>query len=204
MKIRMILAIACACFLSSCEKEEEDELDALSGDWNGACLLDTKEGENDSQAFTQNEEEEQEPEYSRMQVKFDGKGALTAAMGMFSDAACASKNFGIDLVGTYTIGNDTTTPAGAKELDLIWSSVSLTISNADYVGTFNQHKFCGFEDFVVNVAKDVSTANCGEGNLPKANSTEYDIFKIEGSSLFLGDKDESPKKVIVRLKESMF
>jgi len=172
-----LYALVVSCLLPvGCAKEEEEEEEAageLAGTWSTACISKERDsGEIES--------------YSKKTLVFT-EASMTTEMSDYdnTDTTCAGTPlYSINETNTFTVGADVTTPAGAKILDWTPSKVEATIKTAGAVNQFNGNAQCGFSDWTINVAKDVSTAACGGQAL---NSAVYNIYDVDGTSLKTGE-----------------
>jgi archaellin len=103
-----------------------------------------------------------------------------------------------------------TTPAGAKEIDVTHKSVMVTLKGQQTVDEFNSGKVCGFEDWALDTAKDVSGKVCGDDG-KTLDAPVFDIFDVVVSSLKFGEKDfdhdgtiAAKRPVALSAKEEVF
>ncbi|MBF0227611.1 MAG: hypothetical protein HQK76_19360 [Desulfobacterales bacterium] len=89
----------------------------------------------------------------------------------------------VEALGTVTIGKDLVTPAGAKEVDMKFSSIKFTPLHDSFAQALNKAIYLGYTDWKKDIAKDVS----GKEGMPTAGTTSYNIVKLDGNTLYLGD-----------------
>lgn len=79
--------------------------------------------------------------------------------------------------------------AGAVNfINMVVNSVQVRINTAVAVQAANLASFCGFNDWQLGVEREVAGRTC-VSNLPAAGQPYYDIFKIQGGNLFIGQVD---------------
>lgn len=66
-----------------------------------------------------------------------------------------------------------------KNLDLVLQSVLYTPLTNETVDALNLQSWCGFNDWKVNSAKEVTGLFCGDYQAPKVNDTIYTIFSTK-------------------------
>ena len=163
-----------------CEKDDEEEKSELEGTWSTSCNAE-KDGEGAIESHQKT-------------VFVIGKNSYASSSTNYAaaDTTCTgTANYVSEQTNNYTVGADVTTPAGGKAFDITPTKVIVTLKNAELVGFFNSGKFCGAEDWVIDTAKDVTTKVCGDGETAAMNAARYDIYDVEGSTLKIGEKDDS-------------
>ena len=113
----------------------------------------------------------------------------------FSDPACRTPtivDYKMDKTSTYKLGSPVKDPAGAIELDLTAFKAVFTISSDDYLPEFNGtdargRPICG-GSFIKNVPTEKTARDCaGDSAYGDLFNTEYTIYKLDGSKLYIGD-----------------
>jgi hypothetical protein len=162
-----------------CDKEEEEEKSELEGTWATSCLAEkSQDGSIESHLKT---------------TTVFGKDSYVSTNTSYTDAdttCTGSAVYVVEHTANYTVGADVATPAGSKILDSTPTKVLITLKTEEFVTFFNGGKFCGAEDWAIDVAKDVTTQTCGDNDGPM-NAARYDIYDVEGTTLKLGDDTDS-------------
>ena len=114
----------------------------------------------------------------------------------FSDPACRTPtivdDYKMDKTSTYKLGSPVKDPAGAIELDLTAFKAVFTISSDDFLSVFNGtdtrgRPICG-GSFIKNVPTEKTARDCaGDSAFGDLFNTEYTIYKLDGSKLYIGD-----------------
>lgn len=110
---------------------------------------------------------------------------VTKTVHHFDDKGCASPLYNQAIIGTYAEAGDSDKAAGAKNLNITVHKSTITPVSAAGVANLNDVKLCGATDWQLNVAKDVTGADCG-GKSFAEGVVVFDVYKVDGSSLFLG------------------
>lgn len=90
------------------------------------------------------------------------------------------------------MGSPVKDPAGAIELDLSAFKAVFTISSDDFLSEFNGtdargRPICG-GSFIKNVPTEKTARDCaGDSAFGDLFNTEYTIYKLDGSKLYIGD-----------------
>jgi hypothetical protein len=116
------------------------------------------------------------------QLKLDSS-SLTAHFNQFADHECQTINLNIDLQYQYTTGASF---GEGTALDLMPISATMTLLNEEVVQYYNRNSICGFNDWIMNRAHDVSGATCPGFSAPARDQSIYDIFGIDGGQLRFG------------------
>jgi hypothetical protein len=107
-------------------------------------------------------------------------GMMTSHVASFTDAACATESLDIDLTSTYALPGPATAPAGAKKIDVTTESITFTPKAAATVAQLNAGMVCGFTDWALGTAKDVTGKNCPPlGMLPTQGTVAYNIYFVD-------------------------
>lgn len=122
------------------------------------------------------------PEYTTGTLTVNAT-TMSGTMNFFSDSTCTTASYSLVGSETFVIGGAASV-SGATKIDRTASSVVITPKSDAMVEFFNSSSFCGKTDWAASTAADVTTATCGAS---ANNSTLYDIFKIDGSSLQFGE-----------------
>jgi hypothetical protein len=158
--------------------EAENE---LNGTWKQSCG-----GDLDSSGAVKNFNTT-EATYSDSKV--NGKSTI------YLDSECKDKALLMELTGVMDSGKILMQPAGAKNFDVTVSEMQITIFNSKTLDAYNGKSggsaVCG-GGWTLGKNRKILKATCGADDETFKNSFEklYDIYKIEGDSLYTGFNDE--------------
>ena len=117
---------------------------------------------------------------------------------------------GTDAVETDEVHSDTTCSTDWYKWEWTYSSLtiedevtftdgtkghkySINIQSSNYteqtsagISSLNSASTCGFNDWVINTAKDVQGLTCGSTTYPVKNTTGRGLYNLVGNNLFLG------------------
>ncbi len=136
--------------------------------------------------------------YSTENIKI-GENKIDYTVAVFGDAGCTNKYVDLVTVGTLDIGPMSQSIAMAHDTQIIFSKINLTPRSGFVTMMLNSKTMCGYKDWKVNVAKDVSGRECDGQQMPKIGDATYDLVSLQNSKLFYGEKTEendgtSPEK----------
>lgn len=146
--------------------------DALSGNWASTCYADTN-ATGEIQNYIKDK-----------LVVASGRFTLTQVYHAPSDASCGQARWTEVIKSDAIVGAAVSAPEGARSLDLTPRSYEQTPNTAEIVQVFNQTKQCGYSDWSLNTAKDVTAASACVA--ATAMATYYDVYKISGNTLSFG------------------
>lgn len=125
---------------------------------------------------------------SQQVLTFHGN-ALSTQVRQAADASCATVRQIITAEGTFSIGLQSSVVAEAFDSEFTVSRILLTVLDSEEIPSINHASACGYNDWAVGVAKDVTGKDCGGGALmPKAGEQRYDILRFLGSDHYLTGK----------------
>jgi len=127
--------------------------------------------------------------YLYQELVFTGSEFVTN-LKYFSDSGCSTLTLTESVTATFTIGEAVATPAGAKKLDLTYSSVTATPATDETVDSLNTSSSCGYSDWAKGQAKDTSgkgEADCLALSENAKGDTVFTIFQIDGTKIQFGD-----------------
>lgn len=158
MRVSSILVSISMIFISACGSGISDD---LVGSWASACT--------DSVIY---------------RATFT-ESTFVATATPYSSTSCATvDSFRQTYTYTYSGGDDVDQPDGGKTFDYTVSKVEITPLTTTEANGRNSVTACGFSDWAVNVAKDITSGCGGPGS---AGETTYDIYKVDNGRLFTGD-----------------
>jgi hypothetical protein len=162
--MRHLLFILSILVTVGCSKNEgEVSLSSLEGAvWGNSCAPDMSTGSYD------------------LLLQFSA-GTYLVYNRFYSDSGCASLSHRATLNGTYSMSG--------QNIDLTTTTSSMTMLTAAQVTIANNTAYCGFTNWVINVAKDVTGLDCGDWSFNPAGMTFYDIWKVEGNFFYMGASD---------------
>jgi hypothetical protein len=153
----------------------------LEGRWTRACGTDP-------------EVTEEAKQYDSTIIVFKDS-SFSATIDLFSDSSCKTKLYSTTTKGSFIIGGDLLSPTGAKAIDYTPTESIFTLYEESYVQQFNgevedSSKVCG-GGWVLGQSKTLTNALCKNGLFSDIDDKNYDLFKIDGKSLFEGDSSGS-------------
>jgi hypothetical protein len=142
----------------------------LQGTWSQACI-----------GFTLGSESL----YTMQSISFTNS-SYTLVGKLYTSSGCASSGY-VGLVsasGPFTLGADATEPATATDLNLSFTTATLTPESSIAVSLLNFEKVCGISNWAVNVPKTLSA-----GCIPSvaAGAELFTVAQITSGNLFLGE-----------------
>ncbi len=180
----MNVKIACLVLtldLLACGKKSSDDsassaTTALEGVWKTSCITITYQDDTKS--------------YYQVVVTYSGNTFKKDVVSYGSDN-CSISRYSYTYKGTFTIGEQYNPISGAYKLDNKYSSISLRYSQAEYVENANEKAIYEYTDWVINTDKEIAgkKASSSDTAEPSIGDFDYDIFKIDGKTLKLGDSD---------------
>jgi hypothetical protein len=143
---------------------------SLTGTWVGAC--------------------EQDEDGSSMQMTLTFSGSsLTSTSGFYIDADCTQEEFVFVETGSFTLGNELSSPAGAFAYDSNIGQITVTYKTDDGVTAVNvDGGLCG-QTVTKDVGLELDAADCsGDPEFSsRFFSTAYDVVKVDGDKLSFGE-----------------
>ena len=105
-----------------------------------------------------------------------------------ADTTCASPYAVRRVVQSYTLRGPSPFTEGANKIDLRYSGITLMTTEQSIVDMWNQAHYCGRNDWVVSVAREVTGKTCGNSSTyPAVGDVLYDIYRVDATKLFFGD-----------------
>jgi hypothetical protein len=143
------------------------EIGTITGVWEKSC---TTEFENNAKITS---------------ISFSNENVVRST-DYYSDASCQILRYGIEELGTYTVGEEITLASGivVNELEIQLNSIILTVYETFILDFLNNNEECSTETWIAGEPKEV--INCA---LLGINSEQKDIFNIEGNNINFGVKE---------------
>jgi len=125
--------------------------------------------------------------YVNLTFSFDGK-RWTNTLSAFADPQCTMPLFQAQIGGAYTLQEGSTVVAGAVDARFAIDTEMLTPQSAAMAAAFTQQMCGGSTSWAVGVAGDVGTTGCLFVPSIMACSAEYDLVKVDATSLRFGQR----------------
>lgn len=109
-----------------------------------------------------------------------------------TDSACATPFVQLTVNESYSVGGAGTLVPTAHEIDIRTEGTTLTLSDAGSVADANSSAWCGYTNWKVNVAQDVTGAYCDPDTYWSVGHMQYDLYQVDGNRLFFGDPATGP------------
>jgi hypothetical protein len=116
-----------------------------------------------------------------------------------TDTTCAAPFKIVNTNGPYVAGDDALISVGAREIDFETAATTLVPADAQAASFWNQIAFCGYSNWAVGVARDVTGKTCDDGSgMPDvyfpAGQTSYDIYRVfDGTELRFGSSSSGSR-----------
>lgn len=118
-------------------------------------------------------------------------GQFTMSQSGFSDASCASGYLKMDVTGTYVFSGVIDDKKNYVGVDETLASITVTPLSATIVSYYNTNSYCGFTNWTLNVAKNITGLNCGGDQISAAGTVGYDIYYASNGILNFGLYDST-------------
>ena len=157
----------------SCAKEDDSSSSTtteLEGTWITSCTVDSDN-------------------YSHLY-----KIVVTGTDAVETDEVHSDTNCSTDLnkwewtYSSLSIEDEVTFDDGTKghKYSINIQSSNYTAQTSALVSALNSASTCGFNDWVINTAKDVQGLTCGSTTYPAKNTTGRGLYNLVGNNVFLG------------------
>jgi hypothetical protein len=104
-----------------------------------------------------------------------------------TDVNCAN-DYAIwtDTYSAFSTGNEATLGNGStgRKFTVKVGSLEVLMQTAAAVTNYNSSNFCSFSDYALNTTKDYTGRTCNSIVYPAANTTNYGMYLLNGSSLY--------------------
>lgn len=108
-------------------------------------------------------------------TQFKEDGTYSWKFKRYGDKACSAATTTVEYPGTYEVVGEA---EGGVALNIVLGAYNYTVHDADMVAKLNEEKYCGFDDWAVDVTKNLGGVQCGESKKPGTGETYYDLYKI--------------------------
>lgn len=134
--------------------------DGIVGDWKTPCYDKSKDDSLRSEIWNTN---------------FKEDGTYSWKFFRYGDKACSAAKTTVEYPGTYEVVGDV---EGGVALNIVLGAYNFTVHDADMVAKLNEEKYCGFDDWAVDVTKNLGGVQCGESKKPGTGEMYYDLYQI--------------------------
>ncbi len=178
----MIVGLAFGCG----EKDSGDSSSGtiLNGTWKKTCGK-TYDGSSEDDST------DESTTFEETVYEFDNN-SFKLTFKTYTDSTCAANSLTNTqyLEGTYAIGDDATSPADAKNLNVTITKSILTLATDAEVAAYNSSKVCGLTTWEKDKEVDMNGKPCDNDEPLTLPLTNYDLVKVDGSTVMFGDMHE--------------
>ena len=103
----------------------------------------------------------------------------------YYDSECKRKMFVIDMTGTYNVSGSASAPAGAQNLDEVFTAATVMPADDAAAKMYNSMSYCGQTNWTAGVPVDLMGKTCRGINYTDPHHN--DIYKISNGKLTLGN-----------------
>jgi len=106
-----------------------------------------------------------------------------------SDTTCSTDYYKWEYTySSLSIEDEVTFDDGTKghKYTINIQSYNFTAQTSAYVSALNSASTCGFNDWVINTAKDIQGLTCGSTTYPTKNTTGKGLYNLVGNNAFFG------------------
>lgn len=126
--------------------------------------------------------------WSTESLIFSGNGVTYRQIIYLTTSAGAKGDAYMQFDSAFTFTTGTAGSAdGSTKIDLVLTDITATPKSAAAVLILNAASYAGYTDWQADTAKSVAGINIDGSAYDTAGTKSYDIYKISGSSLYLGD-----------------
>lgn len=118
---------------------------------------------------------EDHPRSEVWNATFNTDGSYSWKFLRYGDKTCETPKTTVEYPGTFSVVGDA---EGGVAFDIVLGAYNFTVHDAEMVEALNKEKYCGFEDWAVDVTKNLGGVQCGESKKPGTGETYYDLYKI--------------------------
>lgn len=113
---------------------------------------------------------------TRESATFSGDVAYFAVT-TYNAASCSSAKWIYVKTSTFKIG-DYVARAGERKYDFTQTALTLTPKSSAGVSEMNTSSLCGYNDWALDISRDVTGKNCSSVVQPSNNTKTYSIYKL--------------------------
>ncbi len=133
-----------------------------------------------------------------------GKSDVTTRASMYATADCSEAPY-ITIKMSGIVERIGGTFGEGTEVDTRITAVTYTPGTEQGVEIANETQLCDVTEWKLNVEQDVSGQTCNEEKVATVGALDYDIFRIQGNELQLGNGDsEKPDSRPEKLDPEIF
>ena len=109
--------------------------------------------------------------------------------GFYQDKNCTDESFRFQTIGLVSYYSGSTSES---YIDFLYEEIFLTVFKQNVILDFNSRKVCGYADWTVTQAQNITGLKCAIFNLnrptkiPSAGETKYGIYHSNDGKLFYG------------------
>ena len=166
--MKMLITILLILSVTSCKPKIEEPIAApsiegvegIEGTWNlkPTCKQSSSSYLNIAEVFTQT--------------------IFSQITTVYSNSSCTTPILTFSIAGTYVVSNITHEILEEQgDLDSTLLEFQITLNNSTLVTDYNTSSECGYNDWQLNVPKDVLGKSCDGSTLPSAGTVEYSIYR---------------------------
>lgn len=108
---------------------------------------------------------------------------LSLVLTHFSDAACHVPELGLTISSQFGVDGLSTDIVGAYKSSTTTHKATLTPLATDVAMSLNLFSYCGFQNWTINVPKDVTGLICQGQTMPAAEVRDFDIFQVDAQGV---------------------
>ena len=169
-----IFILILSFIILSCAKDDDSSSSSttteIEGTWITSCTL-------------------SDNKYHLVKVVVTGTDAVETDE-VHSDTTCSTDSYKWEWTySSLTIEDEVTFTDGTKghKYSINIQSSKYTQQSSVGVSALNSASTCGYNDWVINTAKDVIGLTCGSTTYPAKNTTGRGLYNLVGNNAFLGD-----------------
>jgi hypothetical protein len=153
----------------------EESAVTLIGAWKGACIRLYPQPQEGGFIDTTTQQSS---------VVYTATGVVVTA-DVYRELDCKAPNYTMTVTADYKLGADA---GGLTPIDYTLHTIKITYKDAFDIADINDAAFCGFSDWAVGVAKDVSGKVCFDDDpaLPKDGDKLFDVAQLDAGKLYFG------------------
>jgi len=111
--------------------------------------------------------------------------SFLAKYTVYDDSNCQNI-FLVNIVsGKYQVTGTSTDVVGAQKIDLTYSTSTMTLYKPSLIEKYNHEKVYGYNDWKVDVPKNISGRSYSQSDQPAANA-RFSLYRVENNKMYLG------------------